>query len=203
MTSQIAVGIHIHLSKGKEYEAASKAFYRSGVFEWLFAALSQWKGELTQFEVIKSLEFACMTQAGLQKLCRNSKSSIEVISDCFKNNSTTKNSPKNAYRVAFKDIESLYSAATILLDLTANEEQVEQISKQMLAYHVFEDIVKDKLRYLMHPQAVLETPQLKKLKDLFMGMVLNLTCNIEEEHFIMYMVQDLDILKVLVQILID
>ena len=58
----------------------------------------------------------------------------------------------------------------------------------MLAYNVFEDLIRDKLRYLLSPGAILETQQLKKLKDLFMGMVLNLACNIEDESFIVYMV---------------
>lgn len=45
--------------------------------------------------------------------------------------------------------------------------------------------------------------QLKKLRDLFIGMVLNLTCNIEDNSFIVYMVKDMNVLTPLLQILLD
>ena len=38
----------------------------------------------------------------------------------------------------------------------------------------------------MNPRANLNTNQLKKLRDLFIGMILNLTCNIEETEMIKY-----------------
>jgi predicted glycoside hydrolase/deacetylase ChbG (UPF0249 family) len=55
----------------------------------------------------------------------------------------------------------------------------------------------------MNPRANLNTNQLKKLRDLFIGMILNLTCNIEETEMIKYMVTEHKILKVLVRILQD
>lgn len=45
--------------------------------------------------------------------------------------------------------------------------------------------------------------QLKKLRDLFIGMVLNLTCNIEDNDFIIYLVKDMNVLSPLLQILMD
>ena len=49
----------------------------------------------------------------------------------------------------------------------------------------------------------LNTTQLKKLRDLFIGMVLNLTCNIEDVDTILKMISKYNILEVLVQILKD
>jgi len=45
--------------------------------------------------------------------------------------------------------------------------------------------------------------QLRKLRDLFIGMVLNLTCNIEDTNLISYLVKDMNILKPLLLILQD
>jgi hypothetical protein len=41
------------------------------------------------------------------------------------------------------------------------------------------------------------------LRDLFIGIVLNLSCNIEERKLILYLVEEIDILKTIIQILTD
>ena len=53
--------------------------------------------------------------------------------------------------------------------------------KNMFSYIVF-----DKLEQLM--KCSLHTTQLKKLRDLFIGMILNLTCNIEDDAMILEIV---------------
>ena len=44
---------------------------------------------------------------------------------------------------------------------------------------------------------------MKKLRDLFIGIVLNLACNIEEQSMIAYLVVDINILAALTKILVD
>ena len=51
--------------------------------------------------------------------------------------------------------------------------------------------------------ADLNTTQLKKLRDLFIGMILNLTCNIEDTNTILRMIQDHNVLQMLLLILND
>jgi hypothetical protein len=41
------------------------------------------------------------------------------------------------------------------------------------------------------------------LRDLFIGIALNLSCNIEERNLIIYLVEEINILKPILQILID
>ena len=79
-----------------------------------------------------------------------------------------------------QDIDLLYPAATILLDLTADEEFIENVAKVMIKFGVFEYVIYDKLSLLIHLNSRLGTSQMKKLRDLFIGMVLNLACNIED-----------------------
>jgi 5-bromo-4-chloroindolyl phosphate hydrolysis protein len=44
---------------------------------------------------------------------------------------------------------------------------------------------------------------MKKLRDLFIGIVLNLACNIEDQGMIAYLVAEIDILAPLTMILAD
>jgi hypothetical protein len=76
-------------------------------------------------------------------------------------------------------MEMLYPAATILLDLTANEERIEEVCEHCRRHDMFDYIIHDKLDQLLNCPDQLTTTQLKKLRDLFIGMTLNLACNIE------------------------
>jgi hypothetical protein len=55
----------------------------------------------------------------------------------------------------------------------------------------------------MDPRAKLHSTQLKKLRDLFIGIALNLACNLEDSEIIHHLVVELDMLKPLVLILKD
>ena len=46
-------------------------------------------------------------------------------------------------------------------------------------------------------------PQLSRYRDLLFGIILNLTCNLENESLIEYMVVELDILRNLKKIVVD
>ena len=100
-------------------------------------------------------------------------------------------------------MDLLYPAATVLLDLTANEEKVEEMVNLMIGKKIFEYIIYDKLMYMINKNAIIKDTQLKKLRDLFIGMVLNLACNVEDQSLITYFVINLDILEPLLLILKD
>ena len=71
--------------------------------------------ELTSF--VKTIEFCSNQNQGLQLLYENIEKILKIVDLCFAQNKQVlvERVPK------FKSIENLYSAATILLDLTANE----------------------------------------------------------------------------------
>jgi hypothetical protein len=71
----------------------------------------------------------------------------------------------------------------------------------MIKHDMYAHIIKYQLPILMNQE--LRQTQLRKLRDLFIGMVLNLTCNIEDSTIITYLVKDMNILKPLLQILQD
>ena len=52
------------------------------------------------------------------------------------------------------DMDLLYPAATILLDLTANEEKVEEMVSLMVKHKMFDFIIKEKLMLLIHKNAI-------------------------------------------------
>jgi hypothetical protein len=97
-------------------------------------------------------------------------------------------------------MEVLYSSATVLLDLCANEQFIIDISELMKSKDMF-NIICHYLSLLMNEK--LKTTQLKKLRDLFMGIILNLACNIENEKIITYMLETIDILNILLVIVVD
>lgn len=46
-------------------------------------------------------------------------------------------------------------------------------------------------------------PQLSRYRDLLFGIILNLTCNLENEKLIEYMVVELDVMRLLKKIVVD
>ena len=55
----------------------------------------------------------------------------------------------------------------------------------------------------MSPQTKFETSQLKKLRDLFIGIVLNMSCNIEDTEIMMKLVNEHQLIQTLIKILKD
>ena len=123
---------------------------------------------------------------------------IDIIAKCF---SMKQRVPDINDTIVIQDMEILYPAATILLDLTANEDHIEEICASMQRHNLFKYIISDKLDQLMHSD--LRSTQMKKLRDLFIGMVLNLTCNIEDLSTIIELITSHNALQVLILILQD
>ena len=72
-----------------------------------------------------------------------------------------------------------------VLDLCANENFVVRISELMRDFQMYE-IVSQFLTFLM--KAKLNSTQLRKLRDLFMGIILNLACNVDDEQIMIHMI---------------
>ena len=94
------------------------------------------------------------------------------------------------------DVEKIiFPAATVLLDLTANESFVEDVAKFLYEKSMFGYIF-DKIKNLLdfsdrETDTIYDDPMIfeleaygeefmDKLRDLFLGIILNLSCNIED-----------------------
>lgn len=97
-----------------------------------------------------------------------------------------------------------YPAATVLLDLTASEGCIEQVSYHIRDRELFSVVIAELEKALARkvsdsdPNRVL----LNRFRDLTIGIVLNLTCNVESEEVTKYMLGS-DVVRILVRILTD
>ena len=112
----VSCAIQKEYTKAQEYDRVSKIYLDLGIFEFLLEKMPIDQNiELTSF--VKTIEFCSNQNSGLQLLYENIEKILKIIDLCFCENkqNIVERVPK------FKNIENLYSAATILLDLTANE----------------------------------------------------------------------------------
>lgn len=92
----------------------------------------------------------------------------------------------------------------MLLDLTASEGCIEQVSHHIRDRELFSVVIVELEKALARkvsdndPNRVL----LNRFRDLTIGIVLNLTCNVESEEVTKYMLGS-DVVRILVRILID
>ena len=98
-----------------------------------------------------------------------------------------------------------YPAATVLLDLTANEQCIEKVAKLILQKEMLPVVVSELKQFinLKVPKQAANRVFLTRYRDLMIGIILNLTCNVESEEITKYMVVEMDIMQLLIQILVD
>ena len=80
----------------------------------------------------------------------------------------------------------LYPAATVLLDLTANENCIELVADGLVRNQML-DFLCSMLRELLEKD--IKNGFQMKLRDLFLGILLNLSCNVEDEGINMSLVR--------------
>jgi hypothetical protein len=97
-----------------------------------------------------------------------------------------------------------YPAATVLLDLTANEGCIEQVSHHIRDRELFSVVIVELEKALGRKVAESDPNRvlLNRFRDLTIGIVLNLTCNVESEEVTKYMLQS-DVVRILARILTD
>lgn len=147
----VAQTLQISYSKGEIYEIMSAEYHKYGIFAVLIGNLSalSLKPDLLR-AVVKSLEFISITSDGLDLLYANSGITVEVIDLCFQANrrEDTMHDDQDS-SVVIQDMETLYPAATILLDLTANEDKIGDICAHCRDRNMFAYIIHDKLSHLL------------------------------------------------------
>ena len=95
-----------------------------------------------------------------------------------------------------------YPAATVLLDLTANENCIEKVAHLIKTKDLFCVIIRE-LEEALQRKVSKTSPNkvyLNRFRDLMIGIVLNLTCNVESEEITEYMVKK-DVIRLLKEIL--
>lgn len=97
-----------------------------------------------------------------------------------------------------------YPAATVLLDLTANETCIEKVANLIKEKQIFNIIIRELDESLKRhiPKGSPNKVHLNRYRDLMIGIVLNLTCNVESDEITEYMVQN-DVIRMLKEILLD
>lgn len=101
-------------------------------------------------------------------------------------------------------IQIKYPAATVLLDLTANENCIEKVAFLIKDKNIFSVIIKE-LEIALQRRVPKNAPNkvfLNRYRDLMIGIVLNLTCNVESEEITEHMIQK-DVIRLLKEILLD
>jgi len=92
-----------------------------------------------------------------------------------------------------------YPGATVLLDLTANEQCIEKVAQMMKERGLYDVIVRE-LEISMArkvPKGCPEKIQYNRYRDLMIGIILNLTCNVESQELTEYIVLQKDVLRLL------
>lgn len=98
-----------------------------------------------------------------------------------------------------------YPAATVLLDLTANETCIERVAELVMHHDMLGIVIKELELSLQRRNKNLGSTNkvyLSRFRDLMIGIILNLTCNVENEEVIAYMHKK-NIIRMLRKILID
>jgi hypothetical protein len=101
-------------------------------------------------------------------------------------------------------IQVKYPAATVLLDLTANENCIEKVAQLIKERSLF-DIILRELELALQRKVSKSDPKkvyLNRFRDLMIGIVLNLTCNVESDEITQYMISK-DVIRLLKEILVD
>src|ERR1700733_3495389 len=101
-------------------------------------------------------------------------------------------------------IQVKYPAATVLLDLTANENCIEKVAHLIKEKDIFDMIISELEQALQRkvPKNAPNKIYLNRFRDLMIGIVLNLTCNVESEEITEYMISK-DVIRLLKEILVD
>lgn len=98
-----------------------------------------------------------------------------------------------------------YPAATVLLDLTANESCIERVAELIKDLNMLGMVIEE-LEISLHRRNTIANNAnkvyLSRFRDLMIGIILNLTCNVENTDVIDYMVKQ-NVIRMLRKILVD
>lgn len=124
ITRMVACGIMQACHKGEEYEKISLRYLTNGVFGELLANLHLFIEDTDLEDLIRCLEFCSISNDGMILINQRISEVMQIVNKCFQIN----RSQAIESVLIVPNINILYPAATILLDLTANEEIIAKVS---------------------------------------------------------------------------
>ncbi len=161
------------------YDTLSRRFIKADIFTGLIRFTCQSTTELHHSEfkaVARIFELCACHGEGISILQKHLNSVIDIVS--------------NFLKLPDEDLITVkYPSATVLLDLTANEHCIEKVADMIMERDLFTVIIKEldkalkRIVHKSHPNRVF----LNRFKDLMIGIVLNLTCNVESDDVTKYM----------------
>ncbi|CDW90949.1 UNKNOWN [Stylonychia lemnae] len=173
------------------YDELSLSFIKADIFSSLIRFIIYSPIEAVEYKsVARIFELCACHQEGIQVLSKYLKNIVELV-DLFMQSKNDLISVK-------------YPAATVLLDLTANENCIEKVAFLIKDKDLF-DVILVELEESLQRKVPKNSPNkvyLNRFRDLMIGIVLNLTCNVESEEITEYMVRK-DVIRVLKDILQD
>lgn len=126
----ISMGIQKKFQKGEIYEKVSATYLKSGFFDILIPNISQFINFVELPALIKSIEFCSITNDGFELVSSQVSNVIYIIYLCYKH------SDEN-----ISTVDLLYPASTVLLDLTANDQLIDQLSVDLKKWDIFNFII--------------------------------------------------------------
>eukprot|EP00347_Sterkiella_histriomuscorum_P003729 403363170 len=185
------IDITLEFKDREMYDELSLSFIKSDIFPSLI--------RLIVFCPIEQFEYKAV--ARIFELCACHQDGITVLSKYLKNIVEM----ADLFMQSNNDLVTIkYPAATVLLDLTANEGCIEKVAHLIKDKDLF-DIILVELEEALKRNVDKKSPHkvyLNRYRDLMIGIVLNLTCNVESEEITEYMVRK-NVIKVLKEILVD
>lgn len=176
------------------YDKLALRYIKSGIFNILIKVIVQIKvlPEQEYKHVARILELCACHTEGIEVLHKYLTQVISLV-DTFMRTTT------------FDLIQVRYPAATVLLDLTANEQCIEKVGTLIQQKNLLTVVIKELEKSLARkiPKNAPNRVFLNRHRDLMIGIVLNLTCNVENDEVSRHMVFDQDIIKMLKLILVD
>ncbi len=173
------------------YDALSLLFIKADIFSSLIKFIVSVPIEQIEYKsVARIFELCACHPDGIAVLSKYLGKIIEMV-DLFMQ-------PHNDL------IMTKYPAATVLLDLTANEGCIEKVAHLIKERDLFNVIIvelEESLKRVV-PKNSPNKVYLNRFRDLMIGIVLNLTCNVESDEITEYMVQK-DVVRLLKEILYD
>lgn len=94
-----------------------------------------------------------------------------------------------------------FSAVTVLLDLTANEGCLEKVAKFLMEHSMYGRIFEE-LQLMLQRCSAPKAEKLCRYKDLLIGIILNLACNVESEEIQQHFVST-GVISLLITVLFD
>ena len=165
------------------YDSLALRYAEAGVFEPLLASIERQEETLSEQEhrqIAKILELCACHQAGIAILEQHIDMVVNLLRKFLCESSNTSSKIK-------------FPAATVLLDLTANEACIEKVAVLVKELNMFSFILSE-LTTLMNKTANRakydQLPKgLARYKDLLVGILLNLSCNVENEDVSEFMMR--------------